>query len=324
MRTDEAARAAELAHESGFVTADQLRQAKFDVDLARREVAAGRWQGPVRGFYVPNVRPLEDATLARIAAAHGGKDALLTGLIAARALNMRWIPDLPGAQVLVPPEVRRRSWTLVGVRRCAAARRMTSWSWGGVRVAPPERIVLDLGLTVQNLQDVRGVVLGAVHDRWTTPGELTALLEREPRNGTALLRRAISNAAEGSVSPPEAELVDEMRGCGMPFLLNPELRRNGELLGYLDGYFVGLGAGWEVDSRERHDGDKSFDETLGRHTRLAGHGLMLAHPTPRQIRRDGPGTAAAVLAVAKARLLLPVALREPRDLVVVPRGPILR
>ena len=119
-------------------------------------------------------------------------------------------------------------------------------------------------------------------------------------------------------------MADALRGCRLPFLLNPELRMNGKLLGYPDGYFLGLGAGWEVESRERHEGDESFDETLGRHTVFGGHGLVLAHPTPRRIRQDPVLAASSVLRVARARLLLPSGLREPQGLEVIPRGPVLR
>lgn len=324
MRTKEAARAAELAAAKGYVTSTQLEREGFDEDLARREVSAERWQRPLRGYHVPHRDRLNDVTLARLAVAYGGNGSLLTGLIAARALKLRWVPTLPGAQVLVPDDVRRRSTGLISVRRSAQCSTLTSWCWQGIAVAPAERIVLDAAMSVKTLGEARGLVLGAVEDRWTNADELTKLVSHEPRNGTALLRRAIRDAVDGSASPPEAELVDLLRGCRIPFLVNPELRLGGETIGFPDGYFVGLGAGWEVDSRERHEGEDEFDATLGRHTTFGGHGLVLAHPTPRRIRRTGADTAAAVLAVARARLAIPPQLREPQGLEVIPRGPVLR
>ena len=306
------------------MTTGQLTASGFDEDLARREVDAGRWQRPIRGYYVPHAGPLPDPVLARIATAHVGPSGLLTGLIAARALQMRWVPTLPGAQVLAPAGMRRTSTRLVQVRRCAALPGLVPWLWEDVRVAPAHRVVLDSALRLGTLRDVRGLVLGAVADRLVTPEALAELLAAEPFNGTALFRQAIADAADGAASPPEAEMADALRGSGQPYLLNPELWMGGQLIGCPDGYFVGLGAGWEVDSRERHDGDDSFDETLGRHTTFGGYGIVLAHPTPRRIRQSGAATAAAVLSVARARLLLPTGLREPRGLVVVPKGPILR
>jgi hypothetical protein len=324
MRTQEAARAAELASAKGYLTSAELERNCFDEDLARREVSADRWQRPARGFYVPHREPLDDVTLARIAVEYGGDQSLLTGLIAARALKMRWVPTLPGAQVLVPDSVRRRSTDAIAVRRSAGYASLSGWCWQGIATAPAERIVLDAAMRLPSLGLVRGLVLGAVADRWTTPDELTDLLAHEPRNGTALLRQAVRDARDGSASPPEAELVDALRGCRIPFLVNPELRLGGRTIGFPDGYFVGLGAGWEVDSRERHEGEEAFDATLGRHTTFGGHGLVLAHPTPRRIRMDTAGTAAAVLTVAQARLLLPPSVREPAGLEVVPRGPVIQ
>jgi hypothetical protein len=325
MRQADATGAAALAlRHGGFLTPRQLSAAGFDEDLARREVAARRWQRPLRGYYVPNTDPLTDVLLARIATAYAGRASLLTGLIAARALQMRWVPTLPGAQVLVPAGVRRPSSRLVHVRRCAALHELTPTLWQDVRLAPAARVVLDGALRLDSLRDVRGLVLGAVADELTTPEELAALLAGEPFNGTALLRQAVGDAADGAASPPEAEMADALRGCRQPFLLNPELWIDGQLVGSPDGYFLGLGAGWEVDSRERHEGDESFDDTLGRHTRFGGHGLVLAHPTPKRIRQHTEATAAAVLEVARARLLLPPGFREPPGLEVVPKGPVLR
>src|SRR4051794_27200489 len=108
MRHPEAAKAAALAAQhGGFITAKQLATAGLDEDLARREVAAERWQRPIRGYYVPHAEPLSDVVLARIATSYAGPSSLVTGLLAARALRMRWVPTLPGAQVLVPAGRRR-------------------------------------------------------------------------------------------------------------------------------------------------------------------------------------------------------------------------
>src|SRR5436190_13688868 len=251
MREREAARAAAIAGQhGGFLTPRQLAAAGLDEDLARREVAAGRWQRPIRGYYVAHTDALPGEVLARIATSYAGPSSLLTGLIAARALRMRWVPTLPGAQVLIPAGMRRPSTRLVRVRRCAALPELTAWQWEDVRVAPAPRVALDGALRLGTLRDVRGLVLGAVADELTTPEELAMLLAGEPLNGTALLRQAIADAADGAASPPEAEMADALRGCGQPFLLNPEIWIDGALVGSPDGYFSGLGAGWGADRRE--------------------------------------------------------------------------
>lgn len=261
----------------------------------------------------------------RAAVERCGPHALLTGLLPAAELRLRWVPPPDRVQLLVPAHARRTAEG-VQVRRTAAydVLAAASWQWHGIPVAPPARIVLDAALGLLTLRDVRGVVLGAVADRITTVDQQLELLGSEPRNGTALVRRGLRDARVGAASPPEAEVVDALRGCRVPFLVNPDLWIDGRFLARPDGYFPGLGAGWEVDSRERHDGDVQFDETMARHTVLAGAGLAMAHLTPRRLRGDPQAAAGAILEVARARRVLPPSLREPPGLTVVARGPLLR
>ena len=292
-------------------------------DVARRRVDRGVWQRLAPGFYLPHTQAPTDLELARATLAWAGPRALLTGRLAARALRMRWIPDGGEVRVLVPTEVRRDPQKHFVVRRTARFAELEPWSWFGLPVAPPGRIVLDTALTGTSLRQVRGIVLGAIEDRWVTAEQLRGLLATEPRNGTKLLRRALLDSDDGAASPPEAELVDALRRAGQPFLVNPELWLNDRLLGIPDGWFVGLGCGWEMDSRERHAGDDDFDRTLARHDAFAAHGLVLAHLTPARLRRDPSAAVGAVLAVPAARKRLPAELREPAGLRVVPRGPVL-
>jgi hypothetical protein len=234
-----------------------------------------------------------------------------------------------GACVLLLRDPRTAAATaplypLVHVRRCTGLLSVSRYRVGDVRYAEPTRAVLDCGLLLPTLRDVRGVVLGAVSDGRTTAEAVRELLEREPRNGTARLRRALRDAERGCASPPEAELVDALVGCRLPFLVNPEVRVNGVLVGSPDVWLVGLGCGGEMDSRERHEHDDDFDATLARHDTFGAHGLVLGHLTPRRFRRDPAAGAAALLAVARARLCLPPGLREPAGLEVRPCGPLLR
>lgn len=274
------------------------------------------------GRYLPHAADLDDEALARVALDYAGPRALLTGFIAARALGLRWVPQQPGAHTLVPAGTRRRSTRLIAVRRTAQFSSLQPWTWTGLPMAPPTRIVLDASLAAASLRDARGIVLGAVVDGHTTCDQLRVMLAHEPRNGTAAVRRAIHDAEIGASSPPEAECIDALRGCRLPFLANPQVWVGQQFVGIPDGYFVGLGAGWEMDSRERHDQDDTFDATLARHDVFGGYGLVLSHLTPARLRRDRALAADSVLAVARARLLLPAQVREPPGLRLVPTGPL--
>ena len=288
--------------------------------IAQRLVRSGDWQRVGGRAYLTAPGTPVPAHLAEAALAYGGPASVLTGRLAASAHALRWVPDAAQAHLLVPGEVRLRATGLVRVRRCAGLAAVGTRELAGLRVAGPARAVFDAALDGMALRDVRGLVLGSVADGRVSTDQLRAVLANEPHNGTALLRRAVRDADRGCASPPEAELVDGLVGCGYPFLVNPELRINGVLLGYPDAWFVGRGCGAEMDSREHHEKDDAFDATLARHDRFGAFGLLLSHLTPRRFRASPRSATAAVLGVVRARS----GWIEPRGLEVIPRGPLLR
>ncbi len=165
-------------------------------------------------------------------------------------------------------------------------------------------------------------MLGAVADGWAGTTDLRAHLGATQRNGSGLTRRAILDAERGCASPPEAEVVDELLGCGVPFYVNPELRLDGRRLCSPDIWFLGTGLGGEVESQERHGSDDDTESTYDRHERVTDHGIALVHLSVRRIRQD-PAVAAAYL-VGRAMARRAEGPAEPTGLVIVPRGPLLR
>jgi hypothetical protein len=308
----------------GILTAAELRALGMSRSTADRLVAAGEWRRLASGIYVISADPPDPDGLARGAQLYGGPTAVVSGLLAATALRMRWIPTASQARLLVDGKRRLRSTAFVAVRRCSSLADVQSWTRDDVTYASWPRAAFDAALQLSDLRSVRGVVLGAIADQFTSVDEQRKLLMGEPRNGTALLRRALRDAERGCASPPEAELVDGLIGCRLPFLVNPQIYVDDVLVGCPDVWLVGLGCGSEMDSRERHAEDDHFDATLGRHDAFGAHGLVLSHLTPRRFRRDPGAAVAAVLAVARTRLALPPELREPPGLRVEARGPLLR
>lgn len=82
-------------------------------------------------------------------------------------------------------------------------------------------------------------------------------------------------------------------------MLNRAVWLDGTLLGLPDGWFPGLGLGWEVDSVRHHGGSGAPQATLDRHAGFAAHGLELVHVTPVRLRAD-PSAFASRLAAAVA------------------------
>lgn len=312
------------AGNTGILDAQKLAALGVSRATADRRVRGGEWQRLASGLYLPGAQPPNRVQLAKAAQRYGGPYAVISGLLAAAALGLRWVPEPRQAMVLVGAERRLSSTQHIDVRRCAALADVATWRASDVTYAMGDRAVFDGALQLSTLRSVRGLVLGAVADRWTDVASQQQILSAEPRNGTALLRRALRDAERGCASPPEAELVDALLGCRLPFLVNPELYVDDVLVGSPDVWFVGLGCGSEMDSRERHEEDDDFDNTLGRHDRFGGHGLVLSHLTPRRFRRDPAAGIAAVLDVVRARQRLPTFFREPAGLRLVPHGPLLR
>ena len=328
---------------AGVVTAAQLRLAGADQDAVRAVVRA-RGQVPVRGVYVLHQGRLTDEELAHVALAHAGPGAVLTGVVAARAAGMRWLPDLPGAMVLVEGEVRRQSSDgLVLVRRCADIATLPTVAWRDVVTAPPAQVVVDtcrqlvavrtagvggrpgprlLPVWEEHvLREVRGVVLGAVADGLCDPREVLARLDAGSVRDTKLVRRAAHDALRGAASPPEAELVDGLLGLGVPFGCNVEVHVGGRLVAVLDVYLLGTGVGGELDSREAHGSETQLDATLLRHRTVERLGLQLLHVTPNRYR-SGPDAFHDEL-VAEVRRRQARGLGEPQDVSLVLRGPVL-
>lgn len=300
------------------VTAAELRQLGTSLDVADRQVRGGRWQRAARGIYLTHARSATDAELVAVARAYSGRDAVITGALVLRQLGLRWVPPYAQVHVLVRPEVSGMSSGLVEVTRTNDVGQLETWTRYGGSLACAERAVIDTARGLPTLADVRGVVLGAVADRWADPAALRAILDAGQRNGSALTRRAIGDAERGCASPPEAELVDALVGRGVRFYVNPELWLDGVLIGCPDVWLVDRGVGGEIESRERHETDvRLVESTYDRHERFAAACLELVHLSVRRVRRNAVETA--------DHLLARVPLRPPPDrLVIRPRGPLLR
>lgn len=302
------------------VTAPELRRLGLALDVADRQVRLGRWQRAARGIYLTHSRAPSGGELVEVARCHAGDGAVITGMLVLHQLGLRWLPPYGRVDVLVSPERSGLSSGLVLVTRTSCFESLETWAKFGGRLASVERAVVDAARGLSDLRDVRGVVLGAVKDRWADVAELRTILDAGRRNGSGLTRRALRDAERGCASPPEAELVDALIGCGLPFYVNAELWLDGVLLGSPDVWFVGRGVGGEVESRERHElEDSQIESTYDRHERFVAGGVELLHVSVRRIRCDVAEAASYLVARARGSTRA-----ESSGLEVRPRGPMLR
>jgi hypothetical protein len=310
------------------VSARELLERKVDMNAVALLVKAEKVHRMWRGMYA--FGPISDLTRAhagikhatqRLSTAKPQPKPIVTGLLAARALDLPWVPASEVVHVLVGTDVHRTCYPQITVRQCHDIEAVHTWSFGGARMADATRAVYDGARECGSLRDVRGLVLGGVNAGVTT-GHLTTLLDEGAVGQTAWTRRAVLDATRGCASPPEAEAVDAMIGCGWPFYVNPDLYVDGVFICRPDIFLVGTGSGGELDSVERHGSSQAqLADTLNRHTQAAKL-IELDHWTPARMRRDPQAFVRALIAQAQDRLAR--GLGDPPGLVIKPRGPLLR
>lgn len=303
-----------------LLTRAALRSAGLNTDLGDRLVREGRARRLAPSTWRLGPGAVSDDELLHAAAQHAGVDLAVTGFLALRLLGLADVPDDGAVDVLVPAARRRVSTPYVRVH--STHRMPPTWlHTSGVRIADPHRAVVDAGCRMTGLRDVRALVLGTICQRWCGVDGLHAELAARARNGTALVRRALRDAEAGALSAPEAELAAVAAADPrLPrFLLNPTLLLHGRVLGSPDGWFVGLGLGWEVESRRHHAQDDAFDRTLSRHDRFGRHGLQLLHVTPKRMRLLGAAYADVLASAVQARRT--AGQPEPTGLEVRPYDP---
>ena len=323
MTHDELLQAVALVARDHVVQARDLRAlGATSVDIARLR-SRGVLARETTGVYSTAGAEPGDLHRARVARAHAGPDAIITGTLGARLLGLRWIPDTHKAHTLVPPERRRattEAW--VKVRRCSWIHTLTTVDVDGVPVAPVPQLVVDAAREAHSLRDARGIILGAIADGHCTVEEVRIILGRSAVGGTAFARRACCDAERGAASPPEAEAADLLIGRGVPFYVNCEVYLDGVLLGVVDIWLVGQGVGGELDSREHHGDEKALDETLLRDKRFSSPGLVLHHFTPTRMRDNTEAFVQTLFASAADRRAR--GITEPPGLTLRPRGPLLQ
>ena len=301
----------------GVVTAAQLREARVDLEVPRRE----RWTRLAHGLWVASDDPTDEQLL--VALCLYLPTALASGSLACRWLGMRHVPGGPGVRGLAP-----HGTTLLGgpLLRVHQTRRMPDGgARGGQVVAPAVRAVADAARWTPRLQDARAVVLAAIADQKVELELLREEAELGDRRSAGHLLRAIADWELGARSAPEAEASDALLDLTSeqrppPFLLNPEVWLDGVLLGSPDGLVVDAGLGWEMDSVEFHGSGASLDATLQRHQRFADAGIALLHATPSRLRAGRAAWARDIAGRARTRL---GSYRPRPGLVVVAQGPVL-
>jgi very-short-patch-repair endonuclease len=257
--------------------------------LHPRIVSSGPWQRLLPGIYLTVTGAVTQEQREMAALLYAGPQSLITGLAAMRRHRLR-PPGPDVVDLLIPWTQRCQNAAWVRVHR---TRKMPS-EWfvtGKIRFAEAPRAVADTARSLIRFDDVRAVVCEAVQRKACTVAELAAELDAGPSAGSALLRKALAEVADGVRSVAEADLRVLILSSGLPRpVFNAQLIDvDGTLIAVTDAWWQDAGVAAEVDSRAYHLSAADQDQTTGRHDRLTAHGILALHFPPRRIKDDPAG-----------------------------------
>jgi len=257
--------------------------------LHPRVASSGPWQRLLPGVYLTVTGTVTQEQREMAALLYAGPESLLTGVAAARRHRLR-PPGQDGVDLLIPWTQQRQSTAYVRVHR---TRRLPP-RWfvtGKIRFAEPARAVADAVRAMTRFDDVRAVVCEAVQRRACTVTELAAELVAGPSAGSALLRAALAEVADGVRSVAEADFRVLILRSDLPRpVFNARLIDvDGTLIAVTDAWWQEAGVAAEIDSRAYHLAAADQDRTTNRHDLLTAHGILALHFPPTRVKGDPAG-----------------------------------
>jgi len=279
------------------VTWEQALAIGFTPAAVRHQLRIGRWTRILpRVYLTSDVLTWPDRLDAALA--YAGDGALLSGAAALVEDGLRCVDRPSKVLVLTPAFSESVAWVRVRNPAHAATRRLMP---GAARVTTA-RAIVDLGVELRWLDDVRALVAEAVRRSMCSVVELMEELRHAPRRGSAHLRTAIDEMAGGAWSAPEASTATLLRTNGIRgFEQNARIDLHNGRRVYVDFLWRDQRAVLEIDSIEHHFSPGDIDDTMSRHIALETAGFSVVHRSPLAIRRDPLGFVADIQAWLASR-----------------------
>jgi hypothetical protein len=253
--------------------------------------SGGPWRALLPGVYLTHTGSPDDTAREMAALLYAGPLSVLTGVAALHRHDLA--AGQPGGlggsharivDVLVPTASRRADVAFARLHRTGRLPRGFCVA-GEARFAFPPRAVADAVRLMSDLSEVRAVVAEAVQRGRCSIQQLAGELAAGPVRGSALLRQALAEVAEGVRSAAEADLRDLIRWARLPKpLYNPRLLVGEEFLAKPDCWWPESGVAGEADSRAWHFSPREWEQTMARHARMSAHGIIVLHFPPQRIR----------------------------------------
>jgi hypothetical protein len=272
------------------------REQALECGMTRRVVeyrirGGGPWNVLLPGVYLTHTGRPDEAAREMATLLYAGPQSILTGVAALHRHGLSaGKPGGPGGShsdmvdVLVPLASRRVDVAFARLHRTGRLPQGFCVA-GEARFALPPRAVADAVRPMTDLNEVRALVAEAVQRRRCSIPHLAEELAAGPVNGSALLRRALAEVADGVRSAIEADLRDLIRWARLPTpLYNPRLLVDGKFLAMPDCWWPESGVAGEADSRAWHFAPDDWEQTLARHARMSAHGIIVLHITAQRIR----------------------------------------
>lgn len=288
-----------LGKQHGMVTRSQAIACGMSFSALRYRVRDdGPWRQVLPGVYATHTGPLTLDQRDIAALLYAGPASVITGAAALRRYQFGG-PGPAQVDVLVPARRTRADAGFARLHRTTRLPEVVGVA-GPVSFAAPPRAVADSVRGLADIREVRAIVASAVQRGIVPVALLARELDAGPVQGSARLRQALAEVADGVRSAAEADLHALIRRCRLPKpMFNPRLFAGDEFLAIPDCWWPDAGVAVEVDSREWHLSPQDWEVTMARHTRMSAHGIVVLHFSPRQIRRE-PKTVGSAIAGALA------------------------
>lgn len=235
--------------------------------------------------------------LLRAGLLHGGPDAVITGLDAARAHQLRR-GELPDAvHLLIPATSRVHSTPRIILER--TKRLFPVLERDGFPVASVERCILDAARRLRSESDIAAILTEPVQRRMVLPGMLRAELDAGCRKGSSTPRAVLRAIADGVRSAGEFEVHRwwfARSELPRTVLFNVRISQGDLLVGIADVFVPEVGLVLPIDSVEHHFATPAqVEETERQHRAYRSVGLHVMGLRPTRARRDPVGLLRDVL-----------------------------
>ena len=280
--------AATLRNQNQLIRRDQAFACALTPGALRHRLRpGGPWRAVLPGIYFAGGGALTIKQRNAAAFLLAGDQALAITGSAAVAWHGIPCPASEVVDVLVPLTCRRASVGFARLHR-TGRRTETGFRDGVVRYAIPARAIGDAVRQLASDSDVRALVAASVQRGKVAIWQLEEELAAGTAPGSARLRSALAEVADGVRSVAEGDLRTLIKKTRLPDpLYNPRLYVGSQFLACPDAWWPEAGVAVEVESKAYHLSPASWEATLGRQARMVAEGILVVAVTPQRVRSEG-------------------------------------